>query len=102
MLESLVVLITPVIYARSVGVAGEWPLLVVTLVYMTFLYPIRILFIWTVRGYYRELRYILHNREIENADTEEQKGKPKFCDNCHNHGDHDVKDLEVGLKPKDD
>ena len=65
MLESLVVMGTPVVYARAVIVAREHLLIVVTLTYILFLFPIRILFIWTVRGYYRELRYILHNREIE-------------------------------------
>ena len=68
-----------------------------TVLYIAFLFPIRILFVWTVRGYYRELRYILHNREIQNADTEDKK-LPKLCDNCHTNGEPD---LEAGDKPKD-
>ena len=64
MVESIVVMATPVVFARSVGVEKEWMLLVVTLLYITCLWPIRILCVYVVRGYYRELRYILHNREL--------------------------------------
>lgn len=82
LLESLVVMVTPVVYARAVGLAKDLPLLIVTLVYILFLYPIRILCCWTIRGYYRELRYILHNREIKEkaGDIEDQKDKKPFDD----------------------
>ena len=75
MLESLVVIITPILFVRSVLVARQWLLLIVGLVYIMVLVPIRLLCVYTVRGYYLELRTILHKKSELNSqgDIESQR-----------------------------
>ena len=61
--ETFLVLGWPVIFLRAVviGIRNEddsaYVLLAMVLVYMAFLYPIRLLCAYTVRGYYRDLRF---------------------------------------------
>ena len=82
MIESIVVMVLPVFLARSLVIAEEWVLLAVTAVGILILYPVRILMVWTVRGFYRELSFIMHNKAVEEAEIEEWKGKLRFCDEC--------------------
>ena len=61
--ETFLVLGWPVIFLRAVviGIRNDddsaYVLLAMVLVYMAFLYPIRLLCAYTVRGYYRDLRF---------------------------------------------
>ena len=82
MLESLAVMTTPIFLGRALFIKEEWVLLAVTGGCILILYPLRILTMWTVRGFYRELSFITHNKEVEQAEIEEWKGKLRFCDEC--------------------
>ena len=57
-------------------------MLTITGVGILILYPLRVLMVWTVRGFYRELSFIIHNKAVEFAEIEEWKGKMRFCDEC--------------------
>ena len=97
-LESLVVMVAPIVYAVGAGLAGEYGLLAAVVVLLLLISPVRIVCIRAVKGYYNELSYILHNRRVnKTADVESQRA-PRLCDQCEKESKHG----EIKLRHKDD
>lgn len=80
--ETFLVLGWPVIFLRAVviGIRNQddsaYVLLAMVVVYMAFLYPIRLLCAYTVRGYYRDLRFYSKHHG-HSAQKDEKRGLRK-------------------------